>query len=164
MLMYLNKSLSTVLTLTLITAVLAINTCIAQADKCQYVLWVCIILGKGGNSGPPNKPPDEQIARLKNAIREEKATGDDYLLLGYFYGLQKKYPQSESSYRQGLQRATDVNQQAIAQKGLADVFVATGKKEQAVLNLREAQKLYETLEQKQQVIQIQQQLIQLRKR
>ncbi|MCC5644303.1 tetratricopeptide repeat protein [Nostoc sp. CHAB 5824] len=162
-LMYRSKYLFTVFILTLITGVLAINIYIAQAGDCRYYLWVCTILGKGGNSGSPNLPPDEQIARLENLISQGKATGDDYLLRGYFYGLQKNYPQSESSYRQGLQRATDINQQAIAQKGLAEVFAATGKKEQAVINLREAQKLYETLEQKQQVIQIQRQLIQFQK-
>ncbi len=98
---------------------------------CTHKPWVCPILGSGGNtSGSPrgnsgNIRPDlnnltnaDAIKTLEEWIASEQATEDDYMLLGYFYGLEKKYDQSEINYLKALKLTTDEKKQAIIEQEL----------------------------------------------
>lgn len=65
------------------------------------------------------------IEKLEALKASGQATGDDYLLLGYFYSLERKYDLSEANYLKALQLATDTERKAIAEQGLKDVRAAT---------------------------------------
>jgi tetratricopeptide (TPR) repeat protein len=127
--------------LVLTTAVTTIGTSIAQAG-CD---WVCIIFGRWGGVGPGHKPPEQQIAELQALIRQGKGTANTYLCLGYLYELKRNYPQSQASYSRALQLSINMQEQAIANYRLGEVYAATGRRDAALSSLREAQKLYETL-------------------
>jgi hypothetical protein len=47
------------------------------------------------------------IKQLEALRSSKKATNDDYILLGYFYSLEKKYDQSKAYYLEALELATD---------------------------------------------------------
>jgi len=96
----------------------------------------CPIIGGGGNTPPSHRPgPPIVITRpelndVTNAVAIEKlealkssgqATSDDYLLLGYFYSLEKKYDLSEANYLKALELATNDGRKAIIKQELQQV-------------------------------------------
>lgn len=61
------------------------------------------------------------IKQLEALRSSGKATNDDYLLLGYFYSLEKKYDQSEANYLKALELATDDGRKAIIEQELKKI-------------------------------------------
>ncbi|NMG19207.1 hypothetical protein [Brasilonema bromeliae] len=64
---------------------------------------------------------DVAIKKLEALKASGKATNDDYILLGYFYSLEKKYDLSEANYLKALELATDDGRKAIIQQELKKV-------------------------------------------
>lgn len=88
-----------------------------------------------GCTPPPLLPPPIEITRpelinVTSTVAIEKlealkasgqATGDDYLLLGYFYSLEGQYDLSEVNYLKASELATDTEKKAIAELELQEV-------------------------------------------
>lgn len=83
---------------------------------------------------PPIAITRSELNEVTNAVAIEKlealkssgqATNDDYVLLGYFYSLEKKYDQSEANYLKALELATDNPRKDIIQKELEKLRAAT---------------------------------------
>lgn len=67
------------------------------------------------------------IEKLEALKASGKATNDDYILLGYFYSLEKKYDLSEANYLTALKLATDDGRKAIIQQELKKIRAAMGE-------------------------------------
>ena len=61
------------------------------------------------------------IEKLEALKSSGQATNDDYILLGYFYSLEKKYDLSEANYLKALELATDVGRKAIIEQELKKI-------------------------------------------
>lgn len=61
------------------------------------------------------------IEKLQALKASGKATSDDYILLGYFYSLEKKYDLSEANYLTALKLATDDGRKAIIEQELKKI-------------------------------------------
>ena len=61
------------------------------------------------------------IEKLEALKASGQANSDDYLLLGYFYSLEKKYDQSEANYLTALKFATDDARKAIIEQELKKI-------------------------------------------
>jgi hypothetical protein len=98
----------------------------------------CPVINPPGNTPPSNvngSGAPIQITRpelndVTSAVAIEKlealkssgqATNDDYILLGYFYSLEKKYDLSEANYLKALELATDVGRKAIIEQELKKI-------------------------------------------
>ncbi|MGI2904550.1 hypothetical protein [Tolypothrix sp. VBCCA 56010] len=95
---------------------------------------ICPICTGSGCVFPPQRPPipitRSELNEVTNAVAIEKlealkasgqATNDDYILLGYFYSLEKKYDKSEANYLTALKLATDDGRKAIIEQELKKV-------------------------------------------
>lgn len=67
------------------------------------------------------------IEKLEALKSSGQATNDDYILLGYFYSLEKKYDKSEANYLTALKLATDDGRKAIIEQELEKLRAATRK-------------------------------------
>lgn len=67
------------------------------------------------------------IEKLEALKALGQATNDDYILLGYFYSLEKKYDLSEANYLTALKLATDDGRKAIIEQELKKVRAAMGE-------------------------------------
>jgi hypothetical protein len=65
------------------------------------------------------------IKKLKALKSTGQATSDDYLLLGYFYSLEKKYDLSEANYLTALKLATDDARKDIIKQQLEKLPAST---------------------------------------
>jgi len=104
----------------------------------------CPVINPKGNthpsnangSGAPIQITRPELINVTNAVAIEKlealkasgkATNDDYILLGYFYSLEKKYDLSEANYLTALKLATDDGRKAIIQQELKKIRAAMGE-------------------------------------
>lgn len=85
---------------------------------------------------PPIPITRPELNEVTNAVAIEKlealkssgqATNDDYILLGYFYSLEKKYDKSEANYLTALKLATDDGRKAIIEQELKKIRDVTRK-------------------------------------
>lgn len=65
------------------------------------------------------------IKQLEALRSSGKATNDDYILLGYFYSLEKKYNQSRAYYLEALELATDEAKKDFIKQELEKLPTAT---------------------------------------
>ncbi len=73
-----------------------------------------------------NTPPiTVEIEKLESLKSSGQAIGNDYLLLGYFYSLEKKYDLSKTNYLTALKLATDDGRKAIIQQELEKLSAVT---------------------------------------
>ena len=111
--------------------------------ECKDSAWACPILSPQGNSGISDNTNSSHssirgitrpelnnvtsavaIKKLEALKTSGQATNDDYLLLGYFYSLEKKYDLSEANYLKALELATDDARKAIIEQELEKVRAA----------------------------------------
>lgn len=72
-----------------------------------------------------NVTNDVAIKKLEALKASGKATSDDYVLLGYFYSLEKKYDLSEANYLTALKLTTDDARKDIIKQELEKLRAAT---------------------------------------
>ncbi|MBD2774391.1 hypothetical protein [Iningainema tapete] len=90
-----------------------------------------------GCTPPSHRPPIEitrpELINVTSTVAIEKlealktsgqATGDDYLLLGYFYSLEGQYDLSEVNYLKASELATDTDKKALAEQELKEIRAA----------------------------------------
>lgn len=88
----------------------------------------------GERPSPPIPITDLELNNVTNEVAIKKlealkasgnATSDDYVLLGYFYSLEKKYDLSEANYLTALKLATDDDRKDIIKQELEKLRAAT---------------------------------------
>lgn len=74
-----------------------------------------------------NVTNDVAIKKLEALKASGQASSDDYILLGYFYGLENKYDQSKANYLTALKLATNNARKNIIQQELKKLRAATSE-------------------------------------
>ncbi len=110
---------------------------------------------------PDGRIPPEAIASIEALINSGQAKVDNYLILADIYSLEGNYDLAQARLSQGLELSNkdrDIEGQAIAHTRLGEVFTKTGNLKQASSHLTVAKNLYGTLNNKQELRIVDQQL------
>jgi hypothetical protein len=148
--------------------VMASDSLIVQArTQCPSAIsaWFCQWYISTGPRPSSIIPPSEIIAKLEDKISQGQAKANDYIVVGYLHAKVGNTSMSETRLTQGLEIAKkdgNLEGQAIATRALAEVFTATGRRQEAASRVTEARNVYLQLGDRQSVNELNQQLTRIR--
>jgi tetratricopeptide (TPR) repeat protein len=149
--MYCRIAIPIFLTSILTIAMVVIDDHIAHASP--FMEWWCKNFPQTCPSPVPSGrtpgPTPLIVERLKRLRREAflNPTANNYIRLGYTYGQVADFSLAEASFIKARELAIserDVEKQAIAQVGLAEVYTATNRSSEAISSFTQAQNLAQT--------------------
>jgi len=126
--------------------------------------WGCRFITKNGTALGSIIPSPETIAEREAKISQGQAIADDYIVAGYLYFKVGNTSMSETRLTQGRELAKkdgNLEEQAAATWALAEVYTATGRRQEAASRLTEARNVYLRLGDQSSVRELNQQLMRL---